>query len=322
MRRFLILWAIAGLALPAWAEPPADALQWLQRVASAAQKLTYAGTFIYQSGSRTEISRITHVVEAGNELERLEVLDGSPREVLRYNDVVKCFLPESRLLIVERRKGRQAQTFPALLPASLAGLTEHYVIRKGATGRVAGFESQSVLIEPKDDLRYGHQFWIDSNSGLLLKAGLVGERGELLETFAFTELRIGGPVDRSKLKPRTDMGGGDWKVLDVRTNETRGENDAWLFRTPLPGFRKVVGMKRQVEPDAPEMTHIVFSDGLAAISVFVEPLRGSKPETGAFAMGAVNAYKRVAGDYLFVLMGDVPPASLKKLAEGIEVKQK
>ena len=307
------------LAFPAWADAPADALQWLQRVAGAAQKLTYTGIFIYQSGAQTEVSRITHLVEAGNEMERIEVLDGSPREVLRFNDEVKCFLPEHRLLIVERR-GSSRQTFPALLPASLASLVEHYTIRKGTTSRVAGFDSQSILIEPKDDLRYGHQFWVDTRSGLLLKAALINERGEPLETFAFTELRIGGPVDRSALDPRSDMQSGEWQVHNVRT--ARGEDNQWLFRTQLPGFRKVMGMRRQVRPDTPEMTHVVFSDGLAAVSVFIEPLAGSKPVTGLFAMGAINAYKRVVGDHLLVVMGDIPPASVKKLADGIEAKRK
>lgn len=323
MMRFLASCMVLGFTGLAWANPSLDALQWLQRVSSAAQKLTYTGTFIYQSGAQTEISRITHLVEGGNELERLEVLDGSPREIVRYNDEVRCFLPESRLQIVERRKsGGQRQSFPALLPASLAGLATYYTVRKGAGSRVAGFDSQSILIEPKDGLRYGHQFWVDKRSGLLLKAGLIDERGEALETFAFTELRIGGPIDREALKPRPDMESTDWKVHDVRTSETRDENAQWLFRTTLPGFRKVMDMKRLGRVDAQEMAHIVFSDGLAAVSVFIEPLAGNRPETGAFSMGAVNVYKRVAGDYLFVVMGDVPPMSLRKIAEGIEVRRK
>lgn len=315
--RFWLAVALIAAALPAAAEAPPDALQWLHRITEAAQKLTYTGTFIYQSGTQTEVSRITHVADAGDELERLEVLDGSPREVLRRNDEVKCFLPESHLVIVERRSSRR-QAFPALLPASLAGLTEHYTIRKGATGRVAGLDSQSVFIEPKDSLRYGHQFWIDSRSGLLLKAAVMDENGQLLETFAFTELRIGGPVDRQALKSRLDGAGGDWKIIDVRT--TRADDNQWLLRTPLPGFRKVMGMRRQVRPDLPEMTHLVFSDGLAAVSVFIEPLAGGKPEVGPFTMGTINVYKRIVGDSLLVVMGDLPPASLKRLADGMEHK--
>lgn len=318
MRHRLIGCLLAALALPVAAQAPADALQWLQRMADAAQKLNYAGTFVYQSGHQTETSRITHLVDGGDELERLEVLDGSPREVVRVNDEVKCFLPESRLLIVERRRSRATPSFPALLPDSLAGLAEHYTISKGALGRVAGFESQSILIKPKDGLRYGHRLWIDAASGLLLKSAVVDERGEPLETFAFTELRIGGPVERASLKPRNEMKDG-WKVQNVRTSEPRA--DDWNFRNLVPGFRKVAGMKRQARADGPEINHVIFSDGLAAISVFIEPLGRNKPEGGPLNVGAVNAYKRIAADHVFVVMGDVPPASLKKIADGIEPKK-
>lgn len=318
-KRLLAIAAGLCLALPARGDAPADALQWLGRVADAARSLTYTGTFIYQSGSRTETSRLTHLVEAGNEIERLQVLDGSPREVLRFNDEVRCFLPESRLLIVERR-GSRRQAFPALLPASLAGLAEYYAIRKGAVGRVAGYDSQSIVIEPKDNLRYGHQFWVDTRSGLLLKAGLIDERGDALETFAFTDLRIGGPVDRKALEQGPDIAGSDWKVVNVRS--TQGDDGQWVFRNPLPGFRKVLAMRRQVRPDVPEMTHILFSDGLAAVSVFIEPLAEGKPETGLFAMGTINIFKRVIGSHMLVVMGDIPPQSLKMLAGGVEAKSR
>jgi sigma-E factor negative regulatory protein RseB len=307
------------VSLPLWAQAPRDAMDWLYRVAEAPRKLTYTGTFIYQSGSRTETSRITHVVDHGDELERLEVLDGSPRQILRVNDEVQCYLPESRLLIVEKR-GAARQTFPALLPASIAGLADHYTIRKGATGRVAGFDSQLILIEPKDRLRYGHQFWVDAHTGMPLKAGLIDERGDPIETFAFTELHIGGAVDKKALKARPEMPGDQWKVVHVSTKS--GDDDVWRFKTPLPGFRKVIGMRRQMHPGLPEINHVVFSDGLAAYSVFIEPLGDSKPETGAFSMGTVNVYKRIADGHLLVVMGDLPPASLKSFAEGMEMKKK
>jgi sigma-E factor negative regulatory protein RseB len=315
--------ALVGLwlTLPAWAQPaPMDALDWLYRAADASRKLTYTGTFIYQRGVRTETSRITHLVDHGSELERIEVLDGSPRQVLRINDEVKCYLPESRLLVIEQRSAGR-QTFPNLLPASLAGLADHYTISKGVVSRVAGFDSQSILLEPKDRLRYGHQFWVDSRTGIPLKAGLIDERGESIETFAFTELRIGGPVDRKALKARPNMAGGEWKVVNVRTKS--GDEDDWQFKASLPGFRKVVGMRRQMHPGLPDITHLVFSDGLAAFSVFIEPLSsGSKPETGQFVMGTVNIYKRVSDGHLLVVMGDLPPASLKTVADGMEIKKK
>jgi sigma-E factor negative regulatory protein RseB len=322
--RVSCLFLAAGmLCTPALAEQPGvgEALQLLQRVAAAAQKLTYTGVFVYRSGSRSETSRITHLVDGDNELERLEVLDGSPREVVRINQEIKCFLPENRLLIVERGGGRQF--FPALLPGSLAGLTEYYLIRKGPSGRVGGVDGQTIIVEPRDDSRYGHQFWIEPRSGLLLKASLVGEGGVVLETFAFTEIKIGGPVDRELLKPQMEEKGRQWQVQHVRSSEVRGDDGQWQFRSVLPGFRRLSGMKRQLRPDAPESTQYIFSDGLAAISVFVEPLAGrSKEEPSVFSVGAVNVYRRQVAEHQLVVMGDVPIAALQRFGDGIEPRRR
>jgi sigma-E factor negative regulatory protein RseB len=323
IRAWFFCLASATLALPVLAQQQSssEALQLLQKVAVAAQKLTYSGVFVYQSGARSETSRITHLIDGENELERLEVLDGSPREVVRKNQEVRCFLPDHRLLIVERRGTRQF--FPLLVPGSLAGLTEYYLIRKGPSARVAGVDSQSVLVEPKDDNRYAHQLWIDPQSGLLLKASLLSEQGIPLETFAFTEVKIGGSLDRESLKSPMEAKSGDWRIQYVRSSDAKGDDGYWLFRAPLPGFRRMSGMKRQMRPDAPESTQIIFSDGFASVSVFVEPLAGrEREESGAFTMGAVNVYKRQVGDYQLIVMGDVPTGALRRFAEGMEPRRK
>lgn len=315
-------WLAAAL-LPSAALAQGDAMQWLVRASQAAQKLVYTGVFMYQSGNIAETSRITHLVDAVGEAERLEVLDGSPREVIRLNDEVQCFLPEKRTVIIEKRPGRRS--FPALLPASFgAGVGENYVVKKGGVVRIAGMESQAIQIEPRDDMRYGHQWWVDTQSGLLVKASLIGERGEPLETFVFTELRIGGPIDRDIFKPNARMKTRDWRVQQSHAVAGKADDDAWLFRNALPGFRKISGMRRQINADAPAGSHWVFSDGMAAISVFIDPLASQKekPETGRFTMGAVNVYKRIVGDALVVVMGDVPHTALLRIGDGIEARRK
>lgn len=318
MRRYLIC-AVCSffLNLHALAQQQ-DGLYWLGRVVTAAHKLNYTGTFSYRNGGVEETSRITHLVEAGKELERLEVLDGSPREVIRNNDEVKCYLPESRTLIIEKRGQRRG--FPALLPASLSGLTEYYAIRKGPLGRVAEHESQIIFLEPKDDLRFGQQLWIDVNSGLLLKVGLMNERNEAIETFAFTQLQIGGNIQREMLKSKFVGQSSGWRVHHVHSWESRSEDGGWQFNVQLPGFLKQAGMRRQARSGGPESFHVVFSDGLAAISVFIEALP-QKPELGMVSMGAINVYRRAAGEHLLLVMGEVPQATLKKLGDGIEPKK-
>lgn len=190
MKRFVVLLAAcltAGVA--AGADASTDPLSWLGRISSAAHKLNYTGTFSYQSGKNVETSRIAHLVDGGAEFEKLEALDGSPREVVRNNEEVQCFLPDQKLVIVDQSAARRG--FPARLPSSPSALAENYRIRKGEVVRIAGLESQQIILEPKDDMRFGHQFWADVNSGLLLRARLIGEKGESIEQFAFNEVQIG-----------------------------------------------------------------------------------------------------------------------------------
>jgi len=321
MKHWLLWGACCLLPCGAVAEQGSEGGYWLQRMVGAAHKLDYTGTFVLQNATFAETSRIVHLVDAGREIERIEVLDGSPREVLRSDDEVKCFLPESHTLIIE--KGSQQRSFPALAPAALAGLGEHYVVSKGPVVRIADRESQAILLIPKDDLRYGRQFWADTRSGLLLKAALLDERGRTIESFTFTQLQIGGVIDRETLKSRYATASQDWKVRNVRATQSRGEDAAWQFKTMLPGFSKRAGMLRGPQPDLAESVHLMFSDGLAAISVFIEPLHGQdrQSEVGMLTMGATNVYRRVVGKHLLVLMGEVPPATLKKFGDGIEAKK-
>lgn len=295
-----------------------DGLALLQRIAQGSRQLTYSGTFVYRSGGKMDTSRIAHSLKDGIEVERIEALEGSPREVLRAGSEVKCFFPDEKLVIIENRSSGRG--FPALLPAGLGSLPEHYAIRGGGQGRVAGVKSRAVLLEPRDDLRYGHEFWMDATSGLLLKATLLGERGETLESFAFTQVKIGGQLENEALKPRFDSE--QVRVQQVRATEMKADDMGWSFRTLLPGFRKMAAMKRQTAPENPESLHVVFSDGLASISVFIEPGGAGGEAESVSSVGPVNVYRRQLGDHRVVVMGEVPALAVRRLGDGIERKRK
>lgn len=334
MRQAAFRWvwlAVGLLGQSAWSQSQGmpvqpEGLQWLQRVTMAVQKLSYSGTFVYRNGSRSETSRIVHVASNGNQMEKLEVLDGSPREVIRHNDEVRCYLPESRLVIIEQRGTRRS--FPALLPVSLAGLSDYYGIRMGGNARVAGYDSQIVRLEPRDAWRYGHQFWVDSGSGLLLKADVFDARGESLESMAFTELRIGAPASAEAVKPSYAAPAKDaWQVRQARLRDIH-DDAQWVFRADLPGFRRQAAMKRSVAKeggnDEQEVLHWVFSDGLVALSVFISPLQ---PQTEPAAeevqtFGALSVLKRNIDGHRVVVMGDLPPAAIQRFAAGIGVRGK
>lgn len=299
-----------------------EGLAWLSRVVQAAQSLNYVGTFEYRSGAHTETSRIAHVVLDGVSSERLEVLDGSPREVVRVNDDVMCYLPRDKVVIQEKRGTKRS--FPALLPDSLAGVADHYGIRKGEHVQVAGLDSLVVHLEPKDGWRFGHLLWIDTQSGLLLKARMVDEHGEVVEQFAFSQIHIGASADREAVKSRFAALASGWKLQDMQATEIAVGELGWEFRSVVPGFSQLAGMRRLLGSGKPEMLHVVFSDGLAAISVFIEPLRRTEQVVlGPAKHGAVNVFKRRVGDVLITALGEVPAHSLERIAEGaVESKSK
>jgi sigma-E factor negative regulatory protein RseB len=289
----------------------------LRKAVAAGNQLTYSGVFVYRSPQREETSRIAHSAEGGRQRERIEVLDGSPREVVRDGQEVKCYLPNEKLLIVESQTGRAG--FPAVFPAAGPDIAENYLVRKAQTGRVAGIESQAIYLEPRDGYRFGHELWIDPVSGLLLKSSLLGEKGEVLESFAFTQLSIGGPLDRNALVPKFDAG--KIKVKRMDNNDVRPEELPWVFRNSPPGFRKQKVMRRPSAPGAAgaERLHVVFSDGAAAISVFFEPVADAVEDKLA-QVGSVQVYRRRIDGYQAVVMGEVPAAAVRRLGDGIERK--
>jgi len=300
------------------AEVPGDPLSWLGRIESAGQRLNYSGTFIYQSGKNFETSRIVHVADpAGGERERLEVLDGSPREVIRNNGEVRCVLPDQKMVIVGQPGGQRA--FPSRLPASFGGLAENYRIRKGEIGRVAGLEAQLIVLEPKDDLRYGHLLWAELQSGLLLKARTIDQNGEIIEQFTFSDVKIGGEIGSDALKPRYTKHS-DWRVVQAHGVEVSREEIGWTLNAPVPGFSLTSVVRRPLGRDRGEGLHLVFSDGLAAISVFVEPAgaNGAALGTVPMATGAVNMYKRVVDGHMITALGEVPLDTVRRVGDGIE----
>lgn len=315
--------AIAALALCAWLIPAAafadttsESLEWLGRMATAGQRLNYTGTFIYQAGRDVETSRITHRVDANGEHERLEVLDGSPREVIRSNNQVQCVLPDQKLVIVDQGSARRA--FPARLPTSYAGVAENYRVTLGESGRVAGLEAQQILLEPKDGLRFGHRLWADVATGLLLKSRMVDDQGEVIEQFTFTDVKIGGEIEMDAVKPRF-ITNDQWKIVSARGDEVRPEDKGWVLEPPLAGYALKSVVRRPLGEGRKEILHIVYTDGLAAISVFIEPSDASSGHDGigAMATGSINIYKRLVSEHLITVLGEVPLAAVRQIGDGM-----
>ncbi len=299
------------------AQTEPSALQWLQRIYAATQKLSYTGTFVYQQGQQVETSRIIHIVEASGPRERLETLDGTPREIVRTGDEVVCYLPGSMTVKIDKQPGRRA--FPEVLSEQLRDLSENYSLKKGEVERVGGYSCQVIALEPKDRMRYGHRLWADLNTGMLLKAKTFDENKEVLEQFAFTQLRIGGKIGRDQLKPRYFRQSRDWRVEDSGTMRANLAEAGWTIRSRPAGFRTVTELVRTIGGTS-GVGHIVLSDGLAAISVFIQPATSKQPapQPGLARQGAINVYVRPVGSYWVTVVGEAPPESVKYIANAVE----
>jgi sigma-E factor negative regulatory protein RseB len=299
------------------AQTDTSAMQWLQRIYAASEKLSYSGTFVYQQGQRVETSRIVHVADPSGPRERLETLDGVPREIVRTGDEVVCYLPGSMTVKIDKQPGRQP--FPAILSEQLKDVSENYNVKKGEIERVGGYSCQVLTLEPRDRMRYGHRLWADLKTGMLLKAKTYNERNEMLEQFAFTEIKIGGTISRDQLKARYFRQSKNWHVEDSGATRVNLAESGWTMRSKPPGFRTVAELMRTVGGTG-GVGHIVLSDGLAAISVFIEPASNKRPapQAGLARQGAINVYIRPVGSYWVTVVGEAPAESVKYVANAVE----
>lgn len=299
-------------------------VQWIQALQQAAQKVNYEGTIVYQAGGEMRSSKATHLFDGTWSHERVQTLDGKPREYIRRrsdaSDQVQCLIPESRRIVINQR--RVEESFPGLSAASPEEILERYKLTLGEVERVAGIECQMLTLEPKDNARYGYRLWVDRATGLLLKAQTLNKRQEVIEQIAFSDVRVGERIDRAKLKPAWSTVG--WSIETSDHRKTDLSQQGWLVPAPS-GFRKTREVARRI--GSADAMQAVFSDGLATISVFIEPhsqltpANNLAPSADALQIhGPTSAYSRRVGDSLVTVVGEVPPATVRSVAGSVEFR--
>ena len=293
--------------------------EWLVRMHEASKLRSYAGTFVVSSmGGGMSSARIWHACEGDVQVERVESLTGAPRSVYRRNEQVVTFFPEAHVVRMERRDS--LGIFTNLLKSSDSAIADYYVARRVGSERVAGFEADVVQLAPRDALRFGYRIWSERKSGLVVKLQTVDVEGNVLEQSAFSELAMDTPVKVDKLTQMMTATHG-WRVENADLVRTTAESEGWLLRSPPPGFKPISCYKRPAggQP-APEGTmQWVFSDGLAAVSLFVEPFDARRHvQEGLFASGATQTLTRHVQDWWLTAVGEVPAATLRVFAQGLE----
>jgi sigma-E factor negative regulatory protein RseB len=303
-----------------------EAKAWLYRIQEAANKRSYQGTVIVSSGGAVASSRITHYCEGRDQFERIDALDGQARHVVRHNEQVHTVWPQRRIAMVEQRD--QLSSFPGLLQAGGERVAEFYDLRAVGQERVAGREANVLSLRPKDGHRYGYRLWSDAATGLLLRTEVLGERGGVLESSAFSDVAIGvHPSVDSLMQPIRKLDG--YKVLQPTAAPTTLEAEGWHLESKVPGFRLVSCVKRPVDGPLraqsaaaghePQLVQAVFTDGLTSVSIFIEPYNPERhPRPMNAAIGATQTLMHRQADWWVTLMGDVPAPTLRLFSEALE----
>jgi sigma-E factor negative regulatory protein RseB len=285
----------------------------------ASKQKSYIGTFVVSSNAGAmATARIWRACDSDQQVERVEALTGVPRSTFRRNDDVMTFLPETRVVRMERREA--LGLFPDLLQAGEASIPEFYAARRLGSDRVAGFDADVVHLVPKDNLRFGYRIWSEKKSGLVVKLQTLDHDGHVLEQSAFSELQLDAPVKADKLAQMMVPPEG-WRVEKAEVVKTTPLIEGWTLKAGVPGFKPVNCYRRPSSAGpAPQGTmQWIFSDGLASVSLFLEVYdRQRHAREGLFAAGATQTLTRRIQDWWLTAVGEVPPPTLRAFAQGLE----
>jgi sigma-E factor negative regulatory protein RseB len=324
--------AVVGILLsgfPQNSRAAEDPREWLEKMNHALATRNYDGTFFHLSDGRVETMRIVHRVRAGVVTERLLSLDGSGREFIRDNGELTCYLPDQHTVLVEPRQDRGP--FLGSLPQFGADVNQFYSIEALANSRVLGRAARVIVVTPKDQFRFGYRLWLDENTAMPLKTQLCDAHGQVIEQILFAHLEMPESIPDSDLSPAVHTDGMRW-VRQGQTHDSASPAlSAYKASELPPGFRLTVSGAQTLGSATVPATHLVYSDGLATVSVFVEaqgetssgtvdtPSTPSPPPMQGLArVGSGFAYSTVVQGHQVTAVGEVPAQTVEFIAHSVK----
>jgi sigma-E factor negative regulatory protein RseB len=314
---FLLLVNLAMVPY-AWAED--QSMDLLKKMNHAAISVNYDGVFVHVSDNHINTLRVIHKTQNGLVRERLYALNGIPREVIRDAEKVWCFMPEKKMGHAGLRSDKTTG-FPGFMVKNLAGLSDYYLISSDGVDRIADRTVTRLQILPRDGFRYGYELWADEKTGLLLKSSLIDNAGNVIEQYMFAIIEIGGEIPDSALMPMTKKQELVWHSNKNPPVKTSISSSDWQFSALPNGYRLVNIIQRSMPMGTKRLEHIILSDGLAGISVFIEKITNPVSAAGLDKMGAVHSYTRVLDGHLITAIGEVPAAAIKAIGDALVHKQ-
>ena len=298
----------------------------------ASRNRSYIGTFVVSAGGTMSSAKIWHACEGREQMERVETLTGAPRSIFRHNDQVVTFLPDHKVVRIETRDS--LGLFPELFQSADSRIADFYKVRQDGIERVAGVDADIIVLAPKDNLRFGYRVWTERKSGLVVKLQTLDTDGKVLEQAAFSELQLDAPVRMDKLVQMMGKIEG-YRIEKPVLLKTTANAEGWVLKTPVAGFSSMSCYKRPVSASTGASANApaspmagegslqwIFSDGLASVSIFVEPLdRQRHTREASLSMGATQTLTRQHDVYWITVMGEVPMPTLRLFANGLVHKK-
>jgi sigma-E factor negative regulatory protein RseB len=288
-----------------------EARDWLDRMSRAVEELNYRGRFVHVLGGTTEMLEIVHRNADGESGERILSLDGAGREFVRQGARAQAIFPDRRIVLYETRS--DSSPLVSALPSNTAQFEPHYELALGGSARVADRTAQILEIKPLDEFRYGYKLWLDQETAMPLRSQLVGERGEIVEQIVFTEIEIADDVPASELEPTIDTSG--FQALRAPAATPLAAEVPWRAMDVPGGFRLSAATQSAMAGSDTPVEHLVYSDGLATVSVFIEASSAQADMPDGFSTaGSTNAYSQTLGGHKVTAIGEVPRRTVRRIA--------
>lgn len=293
------------------------ALQLLQRMQTKSQNINYHGTLVFLQEGQLQSMRVVHKADEHGQFERLINLNGVAREVVRKDDLVVCYMPDNKEVMVSHQKFK-GNVLAQLADNDFERLQRNYQFTLESMERIAGREAQRILIKPKDTLRYGYRLWVDTENAILLKSDLLNEKDESLEQAMFATISVVDRIPKDLLTPTSTGDGYTWYERESEKGAAETIQSDWTISSLPKGFSVSSRMRHQLPGASVPSEHWVLSDGLASISVYFEKLtEGQDAFEGNSPMGAVNAFGAKNAEHQITVIGEVPADTVKQLAQSV-----
>ena len=314
-RKALLLLVLISISQISMAGESAVAREWLERMTTAMSQMSYQGTFVYVRDGVVETMRITHVTDQTGVRERIYSVSGPHREVIRDRKGVRCILQDSASVVEDQVVA--SSYFPELPLSIIDGDSSGYRLDIGGEARIAGHTAKHVRISPEDRFRYGYDFWLEEQTGLLLKWVLVDARHKPLAKLMFTDFAIGSAINLSELESdsRAEVFV-EMKTFSPQETVVTQSSPRWQPTKLPPGFNLASYSHKTGAEGVYE--HMVYSDGLAAVSVYVEQNgKETSVKPGISQLGTNNAFTKTEGDLQITVIGEVPEITVRSIAKQI-----